>query len=514
MNDEATTGFDVGAWTEELLAFNSWARGLAIREDDQAFRLARRSAALDRCAKGRPHWNAWASEVEAKRKLLEAAGIWDGVHVWDRLLQLGRETGENEQTRLWFSLAVADFAGAVFAAPCNFSGFVFPGESDFTGARFAAMADFQTARFAGSARFDDVEFCDRSWFRYAVFATDAAFRRTRFVGESRFSEAKFLRGAWFNGATFSKPAGFRQAEFAFASFEDAIFLDYANFGDRAQYGVAKFIRARFRGKVWFDQATFANNVWFSDAHFYRGKEPRDLATNQVLTRDLAPDFSGLTAERAFALDGAKFDVLPNFIQASFAEAPRLDNFALAKTVEPGGFARSFRRTDANVAARYRALKRLAIQGHDHDRERQFFKGELRSRRNNEDKWWHGAFWFGILYDALSDFGRSLLRPFATWSAALVLFALAYLRIASCSNAARTADPVCHMRVSALQLSMKNALINLGGAGRDANAMQVYKCLFGGNIPNSVYFLELAQTLLSAILIFLFLLALRNRFRIQ
>jgi uncharacterized protein YjbI with pentapeptide repeats len=513
MNDTTASGFDGAAWAEQLLVLNPWARDAPICEHDEAFKSARKCSSLKRYSQGRAHWNAWANGMIAKRKLLEEAGIWVGVHAWDRELELGREAGQNHETRYWLSLAVADFADHAFTTSCNFVGFIFPSEANFSGTRLEGMADFQAARFCGCARFDKTQFCANSWFRYVLFTGDAGFRDGQFNGEARFSESRFVRGAWFKGATFRGPAGFRRADFAFAGFEGAEFLDHANFGDRAQYGSAKFIGAQFRGKVWFDQATFAHNVWFSNAHFYHGNKPIDPATGRELTHDVAPDFSGITAERAFALDGTKFDVLPNFTQASFAEAPRLDNLTLAPTVEPGDFMRSFRRTDRSVASRYRALKRLAIQGHDHEREHQFFKGELRSRRNNEDKWWHGAFWFGILYDVLSDFGRSLLRPFVFWVGAFAAFAGAYFSLAAIPNAARPVGPVCGALVNAVQLSFKNALINLGGGGRDPT-MQIYRCLFGLDIPNSVFFVELTQTLLSAALIFLLLLALRNRFRIQ
>ncbi len=91
-----------------------------------------------------------------------------------------------------------------------------------------------------------------------------------------------------------------------------------------------------------------------------------------------------------------------------------------------------------VPARWRALKRLAIQGHDIDRELQFFSGEVRSARFAGDwpiPWpiwitpvWSGffRFWFGLLYELFSDFGRSILRPFLAWAIAIAFFAAFYL----------------------------------------------------------------------------------------
>ena len=84
------------------------------------------------------------------------------------------------------------------------------------------------------------------------------------------------------------------------------------------------------------------------------------------------------------------------------------------------------------------MKRLAIQGHDTDRELQFFSGEVRSARFAGD-WpfpvpiWKASAWGGFLrfyagwlYQIFSDFGRSLLRPFVAWALCIVIFAVYFL----------------------------------------------------------------------------------------
>ncbi|MFY9641039.1 MAG: hypothetical protein WCD20_10825 [Rhodomicrobium sp.] len=74
-------------------------------------------------------------------------------------------------------------------------------------------------------------------------------------------------------------------------------------------------------------------------------------------------------------------------------------------------------------------------------------------------------------------------------------------------------------MQALYLSVKNALVLFGGT-RDARVNQAYLCLYGGtpeqpHIPASVTFVEtLLQIPVSATLIFLFLLAVKNRFKIK
>ena len=76
-------------------------------------------------------------------------------------------------------------------------------------------------------------------------------------------------------------------------------------------------------------------------------------------------------------------------------------------------------------AKYRAIRRMAIQGADYEREQMAFKGEIRSKRRTEHKPWHTAFWFGIAYDAVLDFGRSIARPLGVWLVSAIAFAAIY-----------------------------------------------------------------------------------------
>jgi hypothetical protein len=82
-----------------------------------------------------------------------------------------------------------------------------------------------------------------------------------------------------------------------------------------------------------------------------------------------------------------------------------------------------------LIGQYRAIRRMAIQGADYEREQMAFKGELRLRRRILDKPWHAGLWLGILYDGVADCGRSIVRPFAAWLASIFVFAVIYMRAA-------------------------------------------------------------------------------------
>ena len=208
------------------------------------------------------------------------------------------------------------------------------------------------------------------------------------------------------------------------------------------------------------------------------------------------------------MTGAKFKQVPAFNQADFKQAPDLDDVKFPLPLFwPKG--------DAELIAQYRAIRRMAIQGADYEREQMAFKGELRSRRWTTDKWWHFGTWFGLLYDVLADCGRSIVRPLLLWQASVVVFAVLYTRLA---DQGREGFSCGTPFVKALFLSGRNALVLFSG-GRDARIAQAYRCLYGGDgepqIPDSVSFLEaFVQVPVSAVLIFLLLLAIKNRFKIK
>jgi hypothetical protein len=159
---------------------------------------------------------------------------------------------------------------------------------------------------------------------------------------------------------------------------------------------------------------------------------------------------------------------------------------------------------------------MAIQGADYDREQMSFKGELRSRRWSTDNPWHPELWLAIFYDVFADCGRSIFRPALLWLSSVLAFAIFFVRVADQGGkgwaecVARGDAPF----LKALYVSGRNALV-LSSGGKDDRITKAYQCLFGGSIPDGVSFVEsFVQVPLSAVLIFLFLLAVKNRFKIK
>jgi hypothetical protein len=491
-------------------------------------------------------WNAWAQPLLDQRKAMEAAGTWKA-----EIDCRGSLEGGNPETTAWLERARAVFSTEkckhAFETHVSCSGWVFPG----------------TARFDG-----------------ATFAGTAWFERATFTGDSRFALAKF-KG----------------------------------------YGT------------------------FENAHFIR-----------------AASFQAVQGETGFSLAGARFSEVPDFIQANFFQAPRLDNVVVAPKFSQAyphkaaddstqlqlwclwlhswwsypwrwiaGCQRRLEKGDRDIPARYRALKRLAIQGHDHEREQVFHAGDITSSRFTTDwplpyirrpGWWQIAhegpvarddkgkvtktetkpwrvwadwalrrlwlpaglavgpftadglsgffrFWFGLAYGLISNFGRSVLRPLLAWVMLLLVSAGIYLSanpdvqevavgkasvvlpytfddwwLATFTATERAMkegqacvrdsvtikglpEPVRAMtdaRTEALFLALGAGLV-LGDIGAPDASVRTYGCLYGLTpteankravvpYPSYVAGWIVGQKLASAILLFLFGLAVRNMLKMK
>lgn len=458
--------------------------------------------------------------------------------------------------------AMAEFCSAEFSGRANFNMVTFSGGAGFKEATFKEPAGFSTAIFNGDAEFDNATFADDAGFHDAVFEGDVKFAGAKFKGNIEFYKATFKDLAGFGGVTFEQDARFDGATFSgLAGFGRVTFKGGAGFDGATFEGDAGFAQTVFEGFASFERATFAKEASFVAMH---GKE-----------------------RSTFSLREVTFAAVPDFEQAHFAEAPQLDDsrirvhrwaswrarptlplrlppFKNADRTAPGGVEKAVE-ARPNLTARWRALKRLAVQGLDHEREQTYFAEEIKSLRGSTDfalprplnllrkgeaLWPGGArYWMGLLYQAFSDFGRSMVRPLAWWALLTLLFTLVYLGqhfsrrepaysysmldwvilksvgsgpTLSCRTGSAS-DPLA----SALYLSVHKGSLIAGLGGSD-KLSQAYACLYGEDasfgdlakqqlipvIPDAVVFWSLGQTILSAALIFLFLLAVRGHFRIK
>jgi hypothetical protein len=477
------------------------------------------------------------------------------------------------------------FDEAEFAGDANFEGASFEGTAGLVKAQFQGPAKFDQARFGGDARFGEVQFRGLAHFEETEFGGKASFRTAKFAGEATFDRAGFASEARFSEAAFAEPVHFRRTRFqGIGEFQKATFakpVDFtgcsfkgdADFGGASFSQAADFSETKFKASAGFSECTFHNAATFHQAIFKgRASFRRAVFAGKA-------GFEALQSRAAFVLAGSRFAQAPSFQEASFRQTPSLDYIAIADPMcglparnvrsEPDPrpfFLRGMRLcADSDVSARYRRLRQFAAEAQDYEREQEFFARELRCRRFWLDRPFGeglGRFWFGWLYGALSDFGRSFGRPLLVWALSIPLFALVYLvlRDGSPAGASSAADrapafPVWPERMNApalldwsvdmlrwmwvsasslfsgggcitgdsgatpeaFFLALKNSFFFIGWESQDA-ARRVYGCLYGmehgsvlpaANVPLSVSAVAILQNAVSAVLIFLVLLAFRN-----
>ena len=461
---------------------------------------------LDLFEQGENAWNTWANNLLADKAELESAGIW-----------MGEDRNQwNDETCSWQESAKADFSGQKFSDVVDFSNFHFPGDALFNFAKFQEYANFKSTEFHDGARFCWVIFSEICDFIESTFTEMAEFHEAKFKNFTDFAGVKFLNVADFNVTKFNEYANFGSAEFkGSASFQRATFSDRADFRQTKFNSKADFVEATFFRAAYFGSAEFEDDAEFQQCSFNSAVYFGESSFKEHAT------FRGISGKSLFSLNNVKFSNVPDFTEAHFEEAPQFDSVEL----EPVRFQKlQARENDINIPSRWRALRRLANQAHDYERELQFLKCEIIARRGTKDQLTHARFWFGWIYQLLSDFGRSMGRPLFWLGISLMLFAAIY----ACQSPADWYQPLIKP-VSCIDGSGTSRIVALGvsvitafpfAAINSSDLLnQFYACLYGIQenvpvIPYVVTFVSIIQFFVSAVLLFLFLLAVRNNFRIK
>ena len=430
------------------------------------------------------HWNAWANNLSAKRRKLEEDGLWNAKEDLCYILH-----GKNTETDMWIQAAKVDFSkltffpqerptkicekslkNVIYVKRLSFKGFVFPGETNFKEAKFCGASDFRRAEFRGLSDFRRTVFnCAACLVGAAFYAAD--FRRCTFYGVLDFKNA-----------TFNKTADFR--------------------------------RSVFKSEVYFRRATFSNFCSFRLAHFSQ------LALFNMAHFYGETVFSTICSDKSLSFQGAQFHIVPDFNEATFHAPPLIDEMCIDDqlTVKKWSGLFIFKHVEepakrAKLTSRnFRTLGKVAHEARDWQNEMEFFAQEIRCLRFGEDFPFGknmGRFWFGLMYEKLSNFGRSFARPIIGWSIfTFLLFPLLYFfNSLECANYG-----------DALLLSLRQGMV-ISGFIRTGYYQELLISLFGKTMngaPNLgwVYALLMFQTIISTFFLFLFFLAVRNHFRIR
>ena len=371
-------------------------------------------------------------------------------------------------------------------------------------------------------------------------------------GPKDFSDYSFPCSVSFVGAEFGEgDVWFRRAKFGEGnvSFVGAEFgKGYVSFyGTEFGEGDVSFRGAEFgEGKVSFYGAKFGEgDVWLVNIDFRSTAIPAAgmaVAGNLYVKSHFpeAVNFSRLDVEGTASFSGSSFDKVPDFTDAKFDRPPEVAGMRVPRpklkgcnslAADPEDVAR-FRKlkgwnslaADSEDVAKFRKLKSMALAANDHERDGEFFAGEMLAKRGTETTSFAGLL-FNTLYWKISDFGQSFTLPLLWLFHTFLVFAATNLLVISCLIAATRATISSYTQAIAFSivLSLKNAVPLLGSLFRFAPAPEGHKGWFqeyyntlkdDQATVDLLISLGVVESIAGGVLLFLFLLALRNRFRLR
>ncbi|MDQ6702622.1 MAG: pentapeptide repeat-containing protein [Pseudomonadota bacterium] len=374
------------------------------------------------------------------------------------------------------------FDGVQFDKPVTFEGFLFPDctfehavfspevNARFRNATFSRWFSFKKATFYGQANFNGASFTGND-----SPAREKDFSGATFHCEAFFEGASFAGKVYFEGTTFSDGTKFKAASFSdLADFVDATFSGQAEF-DGAKFSWVKFDgKARFEKDVYFDGITFTGETNFKNATF-----------------EAVSSFVNTKMKYTTTFEGATFETAPpRFFGAELHEGtvwPASKDWPTPKKKDE---AKEFVRAYERLKLEMDRLKK-------HEDELDFFALELQSRRVLQESVLKGSGLPIALYGALSDYGRSYARP---------LYAL--LAVAAVGTLVLLLSGALLAPWQSLGISVANTL-NVFGFRKDFFDPHLFE-----NLPAPLKILAAAQTILGTILLFLFGLGIRNKFRMK
>ncbi len=367
--------------------------------------------------------------------------------------------------------------------------------------RFRRRLEDETAELPdrrGKVDFSKVFFSTTVCFGQYRFETECEFVEAHFAGNVLFNSSSFSGNVFFIEATFKGIADFRHTEFKFSSnFRSALFED-----------VALFNSANFNSNVCYQSATFRSGVSFEGANF-EGETQFDWYDYRGVGHVKAPYPVRFFGKVVF--NTAKFKSKTRFNEAQFnAHVPE---FHAADIYDDTIFPTSSEDLKhwpplkgegvMDAADQKRAYNRLRLfmnRSLQIDEEQFFHRMEMRCKRETSNGVHAPIYWF---YEKLSDYGSSVVRPVVGMGMLIVIGAalmLFYLEMEKPATGAQF--------WTSTGWSISNTLPFLGFGklyfgGKFAAGLPVWLKIVGG-----------VQTLFGFVLLFLFGLGLRNRFRLR
>jgi Pentapeptide repeats (9 copies) len=405
-------------------------------------------------------WNRWVAERLSKNqraKLIEKGFAaseltpFSDIEKKEHYAAVLKRSGR-EPVALPDLLLWIDFGSTLFEHHCLFAGYLFPVFVIFGSATFGRGIDFRLAIFRGGAL-----------FRSAVFLENADFDLGTFSGSADFESATFSGNTYFRSTTFSEDANFGSAKFN---------------------GYVDFTFATLRGDASFGSVTFSSGAdfkfakFYSDVDFVNTKFLSVTAFSKAVFRSAAPKFFGATLHEGTTWHGVEWP----------SATPNQDDDDDKKDA-----------AQDQVYA-YERLKQEMEKLKKHEDEQFFFRKELRARR--ELYTWRSTYWWlNFLYEKLSNYGYGVVRPLVAFAA---LFLVGFVLLAL--------DPFGF--AGKKLIAWDAALTSLANMFGSIPLKTLANYTTDKTFAYSAELFAIFQTIAGVVLLFLFFLALRNRFRLR
>lgn len=414
--------------------------------------------------------------------------------------------------------------------------------------KFPCDVSFRNSTISSNTHFKKLVVQGDASFRNANFNRDACFNHAEISGNLIMDHATIKGNALFRSTTddkkivVSNPVKIRgDASFNHLNLtgnldlSDAEICGQFNMQDAKIEGDVQFWKARLRNDVNLERTKIEKDFLFEHVNLQSNKTaenpPKFDATGMAVEGAIAVNahFRGdmsvfrLLSNGSASFAGSKFDRVPNFTDAKFANPFELSKMDIPSPKMPNGkFWKSDRANNNEDEAKFRKFKVMAMEVHDHERESRFLADELIAKRNQNKPSFSYLFvsWF---YWLLSNFGQDYIRPLKAMFVSFLVFMAIYYSTIYCWVETTTKTTSWKQLAFALELSIRNVVPVLGGlfgalprpADHSSSFMTTYLDLAHNGVDADwLVVIGIVQNIIGAVLLFLFLLALRNKFRLK
>lgn len=460
--------------------------------------------------------------VTRNAKLLLDRDAWSQkVEHFEHLLNEISDLDRQEKARSKFRIRFDTHRFTIITNIFDFSNFEFPCSVSFARAYFQNREiTFFDSKFShGNISFRDCQFgAGPLNFREVSFgAGDVSFADTKFGGEVRFDFATFGQGN----------VTFQSAEFGggLTSFSDTEFRD----GDLCfelatkSGGVFEMYGATFgQGEINFKEIDFSTERFRfaprGPLHYHVSFQDAEIGGNFFVTGIFSGcvSFRRIKVARASDFSDCVFLEIPDFRDTKFDRPPEVARMDVLRPKMKGVWPFKWSSEQADVA-KLRKLKSMALAANDHEMDGKFFAMEMMAKRGTETD---GAkYLLDNFYWLLSRYGQSIARPLCSLVGSFFGFAAIYAGILRNTGSFEESVPFIFEYSFRNTLPLVNTLFRNAPSpnesythGFETRMVDAFSTV--GSNADWIVNISILQQAIGAILLFLLLLGLRNRFRLK